>query len=166
MLLVVATFAAIAAIKDYFALDWHIESQGINVADAASGAGGDVTISRGNQTIMAAEVTERPVDLNRVVTTFQTKIAPNGIEDYLFFVRPNAPTSDAETQARQHFAQGHEVNFLVISDWIFMVLATIGTQGRAMFVRTLLGLFDSSDVPATLKVAWNEQVQRITATGS
>lgn len=83
VLLVVATFNTI---KEFIQLDWDITWQGINVADTASGAGGDITISRAGQTLLAAEVTERPVDKTRVDATFSTKIAPYGIEDYLFFV--------------------------------------------------------------------------------
>jgi hypothetical protein len=84
---VLMVVAAFSAMKDFFNLDWAIEYQGINVADAAAGAGGDITISRVGQVLLAAEVTERPIDKDRVAATFHTKIAPSGIEDYLFFVR-------------------------------------------------------------------------------
>ncbi|MDP6455505.1 MAG: restriction endonuclease, SacI family [SAR202 cluster bacterium] len=55
--LVVAT---IQVIKERFGLDWDISWQGINVADTASGAGGDITVSSGDQVIFACEVTEGP----------------------------------------------------------------------------------------------------------
>lgn len=158
VLLVAATFSAI---KEFFGLDWRVTYQGINVADAASGAGGDITITSAGQTLMAAEVTERPVDKSRVVATFNTKIAPTGIEDYLFFVRLSGVAPEAKQQAHQYFAQGHEVNFLEIKDWILMSLATMGKRGRATFNSILLGLLDASDIPRTLKVAWNEQVTKI-----
>ncbi|MCL4460055.1 MAG: restriction endonuclease, SacI family [Chloroflexi bacterium] len=87
---VILVEAAFEAIRDSFGLSWQIESQGINVADRPSGAGGDVTIKSGDTILLAAEITERPVDKSRVVATFNTKIAPQGIEDYLFFVRPSA----------------------------------------------------------------------------
>jgi len=158
VLLVAATFDAI---REFFGLDWQVTCQGINVADAASGAGGDITIRSAGQTVMAAEVTERPVDKSRVVATFNTKIAPTGIEDYLFFVRLSGVAPAAKQQAHQYFAQGHEVNFLEIKDWILMSLATMGRRGRATFNRILLDLLDASDIPRTLKVAWNEQVTKI-----
>lgn len=161
VLLVVATFTTI---REFFHLNWNINWQGINVADKASGAVGDITIVSDGQVLMAAEVTERPLDRSRVVATFNTKIAPVGIEDYLFFVRPSAPSDEARQQARRYFAQGHEVNFLVIKDWLLMVLATMGARGRATFNRVLLGILDSPDVPKALKVAWNDQVSGI-ATG-
>ncbi len=52
VLVVVATFIVI---KEFFRLNWEIEWQGINVADIARGAGGDVTISEAGQTLMVAE---------------------------------------------------------------------------------------------------------------
>jgi hypothetical protein len=97
---------------------WEIDYQGINVADAASGVGGDITITHEGKIVFAAEVTERPLERARIVATFNTKIAPNGIEDYLFFVRSETLADDARQQARQYFAQGHEVNFLEIKNWV------------------------------------------------
>ncbi|MBI4308260.1 MAG: restriction endonuclease, SacI family [Chloroflexi bacterium] len=158
VLVVVATFRAI---KEFFGLDWRIEWQGINVADTASGAGGDIRVASGDRVLMVAEVTERPIDRSRVVATFTTKIAPFEIENYLFFVKSSAPTPEAKQQAYRYFAQGHEVNFLEIKSWILMVLATIGKQGRAIFNKVLLELLDSRDVPAALKVTWNELITKI-----
>ena len=158
VLLVVATFKSI---NEFFNQDWTITWQGINVADAPSGAGGDVTIVKNGQTLMAAEVTERPVNQSRVTSTFNTKIAPAGIEDYLFFVRPGAATPEAIQQARQYFAQGHEVNFLDVKQWILMALATMGKGGRDIFNRTLIELMEGPDIPNALKSHWNDQISRI-----
>lgn len=158
VLLIVATFQAIQAV---FELNWEIAWQGINVADVASGAGGDITISSRGQVLMAAEVTERSVDRARVVATFTTKIAPSGIEDYLFFTLPERITADARQQAHQYFSQGHEVNFLEIKEWIIAVLATIGARGREIFNKKFLDLLDSPEVPSALKMKWNEQVNRV-----
>lgn len=72
--------------KHAFALDWEIQHQGINVADAASEEPGDIKISRSGKTFLAAEVTLRVVDKARVVSTFTTKIVPAGVEDYIFFL--------------------------------------------------------------------------------
>ena len=159
VILVVATFNTI---KEFFGLDWVITWQGINVPDIVSGAGGDISVTSGGETLMAAEVTERPVDRSRVITTFNTKIAPAGIEDYLFFVKLSGVGPEARQQAHQYFAQGHEVNFLEIKEWIIMSLATMGKQGRATFNKLLVNLLDKPDVPRTLKVAWNDQIVRIT----
>src|SRR5262249_21007670 len=85
---VIVVVAALQTIKDYFGVDWTIDYQGINVADAPTGVGGDITVTKQGQIVLAAEVTERPVDRTRVLATFNTKIAPQGMGDYLFFVRP------------------------------------------------------------------------------
>lgn len=154
--------AAFTAIRDTFGLGWEIEVQGINEADRAAGAGGDITIRAGNARLLAAEVTERPVERSRVVATFQAKIGPQGIEDYLFFVRDGVE-EDVMRQARQYFAQGHEVNFLEIRAWLRTILATIGRPGRGAFNRVLMHKLEAPGVPAALKVAWNEQIARITA---
>jgi hypothetical protein len=76
VLLAVAMFNTI---RKCFNLDWEIEWQGINVADRASGVGGDITVKRSGKIMLAVEVTERPIDRSRVVATFNTKIAPYGM---------------------------------------------------------------------------------------
>lgn len=161
---VLLVVAALTTVKEFFAVDWEISWQGINVADSASGAGGDIEIKRGGKTILAAEVTERPVDKARVVSTFTAKIAPAGLEDYLFFVKFPSLDPEARKQAHQYFAQGHEVNFLEIKNWILMVLATTGKKGRELFNQQLVSLLESPDIPRMLKVKWNEQIGKIIET--
>ncbi|MBI2844482.1 MAG: restriction endonuclease, SacI family [Armatimonadetes bacterium] len=160
VLLALATFRAI---KEFFQLDWEVSCQGINVSDAASGASGDITIVSGGQIVLAVEVTERTVDKSRVVSTFNTKVAPYLIGDYLFFLADSDSTVDAKLQAQQYFAQGHEVNFVDIKNWILMLLATMGTHGRDLFNKELMVLLEASDVPQALRVAWNHQVSALTS---
>jgi len=85
--------------------------------------------------MLAAEVTERLVDRARVVATFNTEIIQTGIQDYLFFGDP-----DAEAQANQFFAQGHEINFVDLPNWIHVAIATIGRDGQQSFFNALRGL--------------------------
>lgn len=160
VLLVAATFTAI---KRAYALNWVIEVQGINVADRATGVGGDITVRQGETVVLAVEVTERPVERSRVISTFQTKIAPHGIDDYLFLVRGDT-SDDVLQQAKQYFSQGHEVNFLEIKGWILMLLATIGKLGRGFFNETMLGKLGDAEIPAELKLGWNIQIEKITTT--
>ena len=162
VILVVATFVAI---KERFKLNWDIRVQGINVADSTSNAGGDVTIVENGQTILAAEVTERRVDKSRVVSTFDTKIAPCGIEDYLFVVKDNNDISAAMDQARRYFSQGYEVNFVEIKCWICAVLAVLGAKGRAAFVKELTNSLSAEGIPKALKQAWNDVVLRLASEG-
>ena len=130
MLIVVSMFKTINGI---FSLGWQINFQEINVSDSSSGSGGDITINKNNNVIMSVEVTERPVDRARVVSTFRTKIAPGGIEDYLFLVHLRQVADEAQKQAHNYFAQGHDVNFVDIKEWIINSLVTIGKKGRELF---------------------------------
>jgi hypothetical protein len=94
----------------------------------------------------------------RIFQTFHTKIAPHGIEDYLFFVRLDGLEDGARQQAKQYFAQGHEVNFLAIKDWVVMLLASIGVRGRGIFLSGLLEMIDDPSMPRSIKVAWNRGI--------
>ncbi|MEX2161801.1 MAG: restriction endonuclease, SacI family [Anaerolineales bacterium] len=148
-------------IKDYFNLDWEITWQSINVADSASGVGGDITIKSKNKILMSVEITLRQVDKARMISTFNTKIAPSGIEDYLFLVGANDPSKEAVEQAERYFAQGHEVNFAEIVNWIVMLLATFGKQGREIFGLHLVSLLESSETTQAAKVAWNDAINNL-----
>ena len=112
---------------------------------------------------MAIEVTERPVSQARVVDAFRTKIARAGISDYLFLVHLRLVDDTALLQAKQYFAQGHDVNFVDIVEWVHNALAVVGTSGRNSFNSHLQALLEEPDVPKHLKVAWNSQVARMTS---
>jgi hypothetical protein len=155
---VIIVVCAFRTLNEFFRAEWTIEFQGINVADSQTGAGGDITVRRGGNVLMAAEVTERPMDRGRVVQTFHTKIAPNGIEDYLFFVRLDGLDDGARQQAWQYFAQGHEVNFLAIKEWVAMLLAAMGLRGRAIFLSRLIEMIEDPSMPRSIKVAWNQSI--------
>jgi len=111
---------------------------------------------------MAAEVTERPILKSRVVSTFQTKIAPQEIEDYMFLGYDKVD-DEVMQQAKQYFAQGHEINFLEIKGWILVILATIGKEGRGAFNAEIAERLNAPDMPAALKVAWNKQIEKLTS---
>jgi len=158
VLLAVAMFQTL---NQCFSLNWSIEWQGINVADRASDVGGDITIKAGEEIILAVEVTERPIDRARVLSTFSTKVLRHGISDYLFFFASAVPTPEARTLARQYLGQGHDISFLPVKDWLVSTLGTIGPRCRAEFTVHFLTQLGSADVPATLKLAWNEHIRRL-----
>ncbi len=159
VLLTVATFTAL---KEVYELPWKIEFQGINVADAASGAGGDVTVYIEGKPLIAVEVTERTIDESRVRSTFRSKILPNKIEDYLFLFSGDEPSDEARERARSYFAQGHEVNFVPLPPWIMTFLTTLGSDGRGIFTECIIEALNKRDVSASIKVAWNEIVRELT----
>jgi len=161
LLPVLLSVAMFGTIRKCFNLNWQIKWQGINVADRASGAGGDITLESNGDIVLAVEVTERPIDRSRVVSTFNTKISPQGIDDYLFFFSSGLPDNEARAAARQYFAQGHDISFLPVKDWLVNSLGTIGPSCRGIFTSEFLKLLDSPDVPANLKVAWNDQLKAL-----
>ena len=121
---VLLSVAMLRTIKAFYCLTWKIKWQGINVADRVSGAGGDITVTENGETILAIEVTERPIEKFRIISTFNTKIMTTGIEDYLFVYSGSPPSDDARQAARTCFTQGHEINFLQVIGWIVNNLAT------------------------------------------
>lgn len=158
---VLLSVAMLGTIKTCYRLKWEIRWQGINVADKASGAGGDITVTQNGDVILAIEVTERPIEKARVVSTFNTKIVRSGIEDYLFIYSNSLPSDGARQAAHTYFTQGHEINFLQVADWIVNNLGTIGAKCRMMFTQEVLALFDTRDVPASVKMAWNDIVREL-----
>ena len=76
--------ALFQTISECHSLGWDVEFQGINVADKASGAVGDITILKEGTIVLGVEVTERPIDQARVALTFNQKVSPSGVGDYLF----------------------------------------------------------------------------------
>src|SRR5689334_6511599 len=98
-------------INKTYTLKWDVEFQGINVADAASGAVGDITVKNaGKEIVLGLEVTERPIEVSRVTNTFEKKISPNGLKDYLFVHAANVPDTATVDAAKKFFPLGHEVN--------------------------------------------------------
>lgn len=160
---VLMAVAILKAVITVFQNEWEVDWQGINVADRATGVGGDITITRHGHLLSAIEVTERVIDRNRVVSTFNTKIAPRGLAHYIFFFSINPPTLDAQEASRTYFAQGHDIVFMPINDWIGNWLMTFGPDSRDEFLNTFLNLLDNKDVPAAVKIAWNKQVETVIA---
>ena len=91
----------------------------------------------------------------RVAATFEQKIAPNMLEDYLF-VTTTQPETDAVQAAHNYTGVGHEINFVQLQPWLINNLATIGPRCRGIFQTRMLTLLESQN--ADLKVIWNEMM--------
>ena len=152
--LAVAMFQTLSECHD---LKWEVEFQGINVADKASGAVGDITIRKAGEIILGVEVTERPVGASRVTLIFDQKVSPSALPDYLFITTAK-PEDDALSTARSYTAVGHEMNFVALASWLHDNLSVIGPACRAIFQTKMLGLIAAQDVPAEIKVAWNDKM--------
>lgn len=71
---------------------------------------------------------------------------------------PKPLSEEARQQAQQYFAQGHEVNFLEMGNWVLMSLATMGKRGRNLFNGHLRHLLDEKTMPRAVKAAWNDYI--------
>jgi hypothetical protein len=158
---VILVLAMIEAIVSRFVLDWQVEHQGINVSDKASGVGGDIIVKESGKDVIAIEVTERPVDVPRVIATFTEKIAPLNIPDYIFAVHISQIEEQARQQVEKYFTQGYEVIFIDISEWLANTLVTVGNQGRRIFQERIIYHLSKENMPKSLKVAWNEEITRL-----
>lgn len=155
--------AMFETLRDRFGLNWTVEVQGINTADAATGAGGDIVVKDAGtgDVIVAVEVKEPRIDRSIVISTFGSKIATNRIAEYLFLYTTAMPTDDARRAAFDYFAQGHDIAFLRVDEWLRNCLGTVGAQGRQLFVERFLDHLGGLDVPSRLKLRWNELVRSL-----
>src|SRR5438477_4407224 len=159
LLPVLIAVALLSTINKCYSLEWKIEWQGINESDSASGAGGDVTITKNGENLCVLEITERSIDSSRVTSTFNSKIVKKGISNYLFVYTNNKPSYETKNTAGRYFAQGHEINFIQILEWTWNNLATLRSACRDSFLEELINLIAKNDISSSLKVKWNEIIR-------
>jgi hypothetical protein len=63
----------------------------------------------------------------------------------------------------KYFAQGYDVNFVDLQEWLINTLATVGIKGRKHFQEGIIHHLSEDQVPKTLKVAWNEEIGKLIA---
>ena len=153
------TEAIFSTLNEQYNCGWAIARQGINAADGATGAAGDVTITKDGELVKAIEVTERPIGETRVVTTFNTKISTANVRDYLFVYTSTTPDDGAYAAANTYFAQGYDINFMKLSNFVLSVFIAGDSNTRALFMNKMLELLRQRDVPACVKTAWNDALQ-------
>lgn len=158
----ILVLAMVETIVHRFSVAWEVEFQGINVADRASGAGGDITIKEQGKILLTIEVTERPVDAPRVHATFKDKIAAGTLSDYVFLVHLERIGDEAKQQAERYFTHGYDVNLVDIQEWLINTLVTVGVKGRKYFQERVVHHLSEDQIPKVLKVAWNEEIENLT----
>ena len=161
LLPVLITVAFFQTLAEHYSLSWDISWQGINVADNATGAEGDVTIKSNDTTVLAIEITERPLDQRRIVSTFNAKIIHNDVKEYLFIYTNTEPDESAKQTARNLFSQGYEINFVNVVEMIIHNFLVLPAITRDIFTNKMMVLLESRDVPATIKVKWNDSVKTV-----
>ena len=149
--------ALFQTISECHSLGWDVEFQGINVADKASGAVGDITILKEGTIVLGVEVTERPIDQARVALTFNLKVSPSGVGDYLFITTAR-PEKEALEAARRYTGVGHEMNFVPLALWLIHNLSVVGPACRALFQSKIIDLLSAKGTSADLRVAWNDKM--------
>jgi hypothetical protein len=152
----VAFFQALA---ERYSLGWDISWQGINVADNATGADGDITIKEHGDTLLAIEITERPIDRRRIVSTFNTKIILGNVKEYLFVFTKDAPDDTAYQAARSLFSRGYEVNFVNLVELIVNSFLALPASPREIFTDRILTLLEPVEIPSDVKIKWNDSVK-------
>jgi hypothetical protein len=160
---VLLSTAMLQTLRKQFNLPWNISQQGINSADSASKTGGDIDVTdmETGKFVFSIEITERVIDRSRVISTFTSKISPHSIEDYLFFYSMSLPEKGALEVARQYFAQGHDISFLNVEEWLRNSLATVGSKGRTTFTNEFVDLLDQQEMPSEMKVLWNDLIKQL-----
>jgi hypothetical protein len=83
------------------------------------------------------------------------------LTDYVFFHGEVGPAPEAVALARRYFAQGHDISFLPVKQWLLDGLATVGNRWRLRFAQHVLESLRGKDIPAGMKLAWNETVREI-----
>lgn len=154
----VLSVAMIETLSSRFALGWQVESHGINVADRASGAGGDIVIRENSDVILTVEVTERPLDAGRVRATFAEKIMQERPADYVFLVHLATADAQARLLIEKYFAQGYDISAVDLSEWLICSLTTVGSSGRRDFHTRVVNRLSEEGTPMHLRVAWNQEI--------
>jgi hypothetical protein len=155
------TIALFRTINEQNKCGWDVIHQGINSADGATGAAGDISIMKNDILYKAIEVTERPINRTRVVTTFDTKISINNAKDYLFVYTSTTPDESVYEVSRTYFAQGFDINFIRLQNLLISVLLVGNDETRVIFTNQMIDLLDRNDVPSSIKTAWNDSLQRV-----
>lgn len=143
---VLLTVAMLETLNQRFGLAWNIEWQGINVSDRAANVAGDITVRQNEQTIFVLEVTERPLEVQRLRDVFETKMSTHNIRDYLFVVTVSSMDEQVQKEVVKYFRQNYDINILELQPWIRHLLSITGATGRQIFANKLIELIDKDTI--------------------
>lgn len=158
---VLLTVAMLETLNQRFGLAWNIEWQGINVSDRAANVAGDITVRQNEQTIFVLEVTERPLEVQRLRDVFETKMSTHNIRDYLFVVTVSSIDEQVQKEVVKYFRQNYDINILELQLWIRHLLSITGATGRQIFANKLI--IDKDTISSIIKTAWNEAIKHVLA---
>lgn len=163
-----ASLVVVAALLRVFAkatgLFDSVTRQGINEADAASNAPGDVLCFREGDQLpaLAVEVKDRSLTLLDLNATIQ-KARQARVTEILFAADSPADseTMEIDSRIRQEWGQGANIYHLETADLIRAVFPLLGSGARVEFLRAIGADFDANAVQPAIRMAWADILRRI-----
>ena len=142
--MIVAT-ALMRTLGEAFSIFTRVESQGLNEADTASGAPGDV-LCFGTDEELALAVEVKGHDLTYVeLGATILKARSSGVENILF-ASPGIASADREaieTRINNEFASGSNVHQISINDLVRATFSLLGEDWRVQFIEAICDELDS-----------------------
>ena len=142
----------------------RVTRQGINEADAASNAPGDVLCFRAGESLpaLAVEVKDRALTLLELNATIQKARETRTTE--ILFAADSPATSeqaDIESRIRQEWGQGTNIYHVEIADLIHAVFPLLGSDARVDFLREIGNDFDANAIQPAIRTSWADILRRI-----
>ena len=141
----IVTTALMRTLGEAFSIFTRVESQGLNEADAASGAPGDVScFGAGEELVLAVEVKGHDltyVELGATILSARSTGVTN-----ILFATPGIATADREaiaTRIADEFASGSNVHQISINDLVRTTFSLLGEDWRVIFIRAICDELDA-----------------------
>lgn len=161
LVVVAALLRVFGATTGYFE---RVDRQGINEADAATNAPGDVLCFRKDEALptLAVEVKDRSLTLLELNATIQ-KSREAQVSEVLFAAASptDAERIEIDRKIRQEWGQGTSVYHVEIADLIHAVFPLLGSDARVDFLREIGNDFDANAIQPAIRTSWSDILRRI-----
>ena len=155
----IAATALFRIIGGRFSLFDSVSRQGINEADSATGASGDIQCSRGDppEMVLSVEVKDRALTLVELNSSI-TKARQAGVTELLFAAPALAQADEANAEKRIHeeWAQGTNVYRLSLAELLRVALALAGEEARVILFREIGNEINATATQPALRTRWAE----------
>ena len=155
--MIVAT-ALMRTLGEAFSIFTRVESQGLNEADAASGAPGDVScFGAGEELVLAVEVKGHDLTYVELGATILSARS-TGVQNILF-ATPGIASVDREDIERRiddEFASGSNVHQISINELARAAFSLLGEDWRVRFVRAICDELDARSTDPADRVRFAE----------
>ena len=141
----IVTTALMQTLGEAFSIFTRVESQGLNEADVASGAPGDVLCyGADDELALAVEVKGHGLTYLELEATI-LKARSTGVENILF-ATPEIAFSDreaVEAKINDEFAMGSNVHQISITDLVRATFSLLGEDWRVKFIKSICDELDA-----------------------